>query len=525
MKKNNYWIKRRALMMYENMELAEVAADEVAMQYLNASKYVEEKLKNIFSKVKSNVKINNPDILNITASTDISSIEDLIRITGARGVPELAEYLNNPEIKRQFKKLTELQEQIGQVMEELYKTEDIKTGKALMNIAESSYNHSIYDIQKQTGLGFSFQSFDRKLYNKIIRSQWSGENYSKRIWNRTQELADTIKTEMLQGFVCGKTYREMSKVIQDKFSSSAINARRLIRTEGNYVANEFEMQSYKECDIEQYIFVATLDLRTSEKCAALDGKVFNVKDAVPGQNMPPLHPWCRSTTIAYFGDDAVAKMKRRAKNPKTGKNEVVPAAMTYNEWYEKYVGSNHVNDRFGLITNNNKRNARYYDYKGKTLEQTENEISKLKYEVAVGYKNGKPIFCQLQEQDEHEVVFTRHQLSKMKDADIIHNHIYGTPPSPEDLYLLVKNKCKSVRACSDRGTYIIRNGKYINKLPETFEMFDKEYSELYNLKYEKYYEMIRKSQISAVDAEIRLQEDVWEELKKKYDIDMKFEVK
>ncbi|MDE7431396.1 MAG: minor capsid protein [Lachnospiraceae bacterium] len=495
------------------------------MQYLNASKYVEERLKNIFNKVKSNVKISDSYILSIIKSADTGRLEELIRLAQARGSTELAEYLEKPEIKRQFKKLSELQEQIKQVTEGLCNAERKETGRALKDIAESSYNHSMFDIQKQTGLGFSFQSFDQKLYDNIIRSEWSGRNYSKRIWNRTQELADTLKSEMLQGFMCGKTYKEMAKVVQDKFSSSAINARRLVRTEGNYVANEFEMQSYKECGIEKYIFVATLDLRTSEKCADLDGKVFNVKDAVPGKNMPPLHPWCRSTTIAYVGEEALARMKRRARNPKTGKNEVVPANMTYDEWYKKYVSDASVKDRFGLITNNNKTSARYYDYKGKTMQRAEKELSKLNYEVAIGYRNGKPIFCQIQERDEHEVAFTRHQLSKMKDAEIIHNHIYGTPPSPEDLYLLVNNKCKSVRACSDRGTYIIRNGEYVNKLPKTLELFDEEYSKLYNSKCEKYYEMIRKSQISSVDAEIKLQEEVWEELKKKYDIDIKFEVK
>lgn len=507
------------------MEIAESAADEVTMQYLNASKYVEERMKNIFNKIKNNVKSSDSDILNIIKTADTGSLEELIRLANARGSPKLAQYLEKPEIKRQFKRLTELQEQIKQVTEGLCNAERKETGRALKDIAESSYNHSMFDIQKQTGLGFSFQSFDQKLYEKIIRSEWSGENYSKRIWNRTQELADTLKSEMLQGFMCGKTYREMEKVVQEKFSSSAINARRLVRTEGNYVANEFEMQSYEECGIEKYIFVATLDLRTSEKCAALDGKVFNVKDAEPGKNMPPLHPWCRSTTIAYVGDDALARMKRRARNPITGKNEEVPANMTYDEWYKKYVSGSNVKDRFGLITNNNKTSSRYYDYKGKAMKQAEEEICKLNYEVALGYKNGKPIFCQIQERDEHEVVFTRHQLSKMKDADITHNHIYGTPPSPEDLYLLVNNKCKSVRACSDRGTYIVRQGDYVKKLPKTLELFDEEYSELYNSRCGKYYEMIRKSQISSVDAEIKLQEEVWEELKKKYDIDMEFEVK
>ena len=47
---------------------------------------------------------------------------------------------------------------------------------------------------------------------------------------------------------------------------------------------------------------ATLDNRTSDACQELDGKVIAVSKAVVGLNYPPLHPYCRSTTIPYFED-------------------------------------------------------------------------------------------------------------------------------------------------------------------------------------------------------------------------------
>ena len=337
MKNNDYWIKRRAKMMYENMEIAEKAADEIAKQYLSASKYVEESLKKIFNNSKTGLNVSNNDVKQVLKKVKEGDINEIIRNSKSLGKSVMAEYLERPDIKRKFTKLTELNNQIDTVISNMNVEEYIKVNKALKNIAGESYNKSIFNIQQQTGLGFSFNKFDRELYDKIIKSKWSGENYSKRIWNRTQDLADTVKSEMLQGFMCGKTYKEMTPGVQDDFSASAVNARRLIRTEGNYVSNEFEMQSYDECGIDKYIFVATLDLKTSEMCAALDGKVFNVKDAVPGINMPPMHPWCRSTTISYIGDNELSNMKRRARNPKTGKNEIVPADMTYIEWKKKYV--------------------------------------------------------------------------------------------------------------------------------------------------------------------------------------------
>ena len=52
-----------------------------------------------------------------------------------------------------------------------------------------------------------------------------------------------------------------------------------------------------------------------------------------------MHPWCRSTTIAIIGEKMLEGMKRRARDPVTGKTYLVPASMNYREWYAKYVKS------------------------------------------------------------------------------------------------------------------------------------------------------------------------------------------
>ncbi|MDU6947864.1 MAG: minor capsid protein, partial [Streptococcus parasanguinis] len=111
----------------------------------------------------------------------------------------------------------------------------------------------------------------------------------------------------------------------------------LVRTESAFFHNQMELLSYEEADIEKYIFVAVLDKRTSRICQEHDNQVYDRDKAVPGVNCPPMHPWCRSTTVGYDEDADYSKLKRRARNPETGKTELVPADMTYKEWYSKYV--------------------------------------------------------------------------------------------------------------------------------------------------------------------------------------------
>ena len=117
-------------------------------------------------------------------------------------------------------------------------------------------------------------------------------------------------------------------------------AQRLVRTEANHAANQGELAAYAEEGVERYEYIGTLDMRACSSCSALDGRIFEVAEAKPGVNFPTLHPNCRCTTAPVFDGDDISALQRRARNPVTGKNELVPADMTYGEWKEKYLYGN-----------------------------------------------------------------------------------------------------------------------------------------------------------------------------------------
>lgn len=112
---------------------------------------------------------------------------------------------------------------------------------------------------------------------------------------------------------------------------------RLVRTEVNYFSNQGTLEGLKAAGFTKYRFIATLDLRTSEMCRKLDLKVFNIDDAEIGVNLPPLHPFCRSVIVPAYENENRAGRTRWARNPITGKGMKVPADMSYDEWYKKYV--------------------------------------------------------------------------------------------------------------------------------------------------------------------------------------------
>jgi SPP1 gp7 family putative phage head morphogenesis protein len=209
--------------------------------------------------------------------------------------------------------------------------------RGLPAIIDKAYTRGMFDLQQQVGIGFSFAALDEKRIQEVLKTAWSGAHYSKRVWKNVDLVAQTVEETVAAGFRSGQSIRRMAKEIQDKFEVSKHVATRLVRTETNALANMVEMKAYEEAHIEKYRFQAVLDGRTSEVCRDHDGMVYMVSEARQGYNMPPLHPNCRSGTVAFFDDQDLSRLQRRARDPETGETYLIPRSMTYREWEEKYV--------------------------------------------------------------------------------------------------------------------------------------------------------------------------------------------
>lgn len=398
-KSNAYWEHRKAQNMFYYMADAEQTANEISALYLKASRYISAELDAIFERYRKKHHLSEAEAYRLLKQlhnkTSIDELKEALRAdkTDQAKADILAE-LESPAYQARLERLQQTQNQLDLTMQNVYRQEKLKNTSHYVDLAKESYYKSIFDIQQRTGLGFSFNVVDAKAIDRVINSKWSGENYSKRIWRNTQALAQDLKEELLINLVTGRTDREVAEIIQNKFASGASEARRLVRTESNNLANQMEMKSYEECDIDWYLYVATLDLRTSSKCRELDGKRFKVSEQQPGKNCPPMHPWCRSTTICDITEEELAGMERRARDPVTGKNIKVPANMTYNEWYKKHVANNpaaQIEEK--KVRNRSEDRSQFKEYQkvlGNKVPKTLDSFQELKYN-----NNGKYEFTKL----------------------------------------------------------------------------------------------------------------------------------
>ena len=198
----------------------------------------------------------------------------------------------------------------------------------LQNQYKSDYFRKIFNTQQALSFGKDFVSPDQNAVKEIILRSYAKSNFSRRIWKNASGFAKTVKDSLTTGLIKGESIDEMTKRITSKVGVAERHARRLVRTETARIHEESTMNAYRECNIERYIYMATLDRRTSEICQELDGKSFSLEEAQMGVNYPPMHPNCRSTTVAD------TKLLQRIARGADGKNYKVDGKLTYKEWYE-----------------------------------------------------------------------------------------------------------------------------------------------------------------------------------------------
>ena len=347
MKNKDYWTKRKANLIYEQMDKAERQADKFDEIYKQSKAYLDKQINKVFDKFQRDYGLSERDARQVLKNMkDQKDLNELRKVLEARpndpNIQRLLADLDSPAYAYRMKRLERLNDDLDRMRESIYRSEKSGSDAFYSDLMKDSYYKATFDLQQQTGLAYSFSDLPETEIKRLRGLKWTGEAYSDRIWENTGALASSVKDELLVSLMTGRSVRDTSQAIAERFGAGQNKARRLVRTESAFFHNQMELLSYEDAEITKYKFVAVLDRRTSHICQEHDNKVYDTDKAVPGVNYPPLHPWCRSTTIAHDDDIDYSKLKRRARNPKTGKTELVPADMSYDEWYSKYVDGKEV---------------------------------------------------------------------------------------------------------------------------------------------------------------------------------------
>lgn len=312
-KKNSsekYWARRAAQRMVEYQDAAEQTAADIGKAYAAANSSMQADMHKIFNTFERSFKISESQAKQIfSAIGNDSAMKELRK--AALKLPDpvqrqlaLDTLQSAPAYSWRVARLDDMFDKIAENCNNLYKADVKKTTDFLGKITKTAYNRATYDLQVGTGtLGAAFDALPDNRIKQILRTNWSGNAYSKRIYANVEDMQAKLKQTLLESMMTGESEREIAAKVAERWQIGYNDARRLIRTETTYVSNQAELESYKNAGIEQYKYVSVLDSRTSEVCQDLNGKKFLINEAVPGKNYPPMHPWCRSTTVAVLPDN------------------------------------------------------------------------------------------------------------------------------------------------------------------------------------------------------------------------------
>lgn len=158
----------------------------------------------------------------------------------------------------------------------------------------AAYTEAVQKTAKVIGLKASWDLVRDEFVQRAINTPIDGKTYSERIWENTDELANRIYNDVLECIRTGKRPNHIIKQIKDDYGVTAYQAKRLFHTELAKVVGDAQLQVYRESGVVDKVkYMATLETNTCDRCAALDGKLFNLGDAPK----IPQHPNCRCCLI------------------------------------------------------------------------------------------------------------------------------------------------------------------------------------------------------------------------------------
>lgn len=200
----------------------------------------------------------------------------------------------NLNVNDQKKVYTKLAEIITKQFNEQIKNEKEEIKNILLSASDEKYeiNNYVYHL----GVDFTLTHVDESTLNHIVNTEINGELWSSRNYNNKNAIVAVLKRD-IKDFIGGRiSVNEIKQILTRRYNVNATNSTRLIRTEicrCQAAANEIWCSNHH---IQQQMFTATLDNRTSTQCREYDGQIFSFNDT--NKPIPPLHPQCRSCLIS-----------------------------------------------------------------------------------------------------------------------------------------------------------------------------------------------------------------------------------
>lgn len=228
---------------------------------------------------------------------DISDLWDKIQKESETGVVkpnDLYRYNRYYQMKNQ---LNERIRRLGNSEQKIYRKKFMDNYFFTQDLLDEYVAYLTQQPTMKETIGFTMEQ--SKAAEKVLESIWcaDGKHWSDRVWSNKTKLQERIEKGLMDCVSRGVSKDILVKTLMEDFNKGFHEADRIARTELTYIQNQAAKDRYEAAGIKKYKYLAEIDSRTSSICRELNGKEYNFTQCSVGVNMPPMHPYCRSTII------------------------------------------------------------------------------------------------------------------------------------------------------------------------------------------------------------------------------------
>ena len=333
-KSKSYWVKRAEALENRANDKGEALAKKFKREYERAAKEIRAKIDAFYGRYATEQGLSYAEAVKRLNSKEAREwkktlgeyVDEINAMPKGKAKDKLIAELDARSYASQQDRLSSLNAQIEMELDRLFASGEQQMTATMTDVFEDGYYRKMFDLQQRAGVISPFSRLSTDMIEEVLTYPWSGSDFSTGLWNNKRALLFNTRATITQGLIQGQSVARMSKSLADTMGKSYHQAETLIRTETNHFHAEADTRAYEAAGVEDYEFVSTLDSRTSEICASLDGKHFPIKEAKTGVNYPPMHPRCRSTTVEYDPEDAADW---------AASGQPMPENMTYEEWQKE----------------------------------------------------------------------------------------------------------------------------------------------------------------------------------------------
>lgn len=237
--------------------------------------------------------------------------------------------LNREYFKSRITRLEQLESQLYLELVEMANAEAASMGNHLSGQLNESYLRSVYEITDRGSFSVPFDHYSSTALQIAISKPWKGGNFSSRVWgNHTKYLPDKLSKVMAQAKVSGwgvdRMTNEMMYGVDKTLRNRMIT---LVQTESAHLSEVATDKAMEKTGVEEWEWLATLEIHTCEICGRLDGQTFAIDDKTAP--IVPAHPNCRCTKVPVI--PGWRSSKRWQRDPITGKGSI-GENITFDQW-------------------------------------------------------------------------------------------------------------------------------------------------------------------------------------------------